>query len=265
MYYKFFRMPQYKVHRVRFVDFTPKSINCAAFDNDSKLPKVAFSREDGSIEIRDPGADWVLVSIIPGQEGRTVEHLVWCDGRLFSGGMNSEIIEWNLELLKPLYQQDSYGGSVWSLKFSYSKKLLAAGCEDGSIRLFDVFRDSIMYAKCLNKQEHRILSLSWSHDDLMIVAGGFDCRMRVYDVKTGRVTMNMTTDNLKSGNTMVWSVNFLKDSTIVMGDSLGNTQFWDGITGTLLQTFKSHLADVLAVAVSHDEKMVFTTGIDSKV
>ncbi|XP_002156689.4 U3 small nucleolar RNA-associated protein 4 homolog [Hydra vulgaris] len=258
-------MSNYKVHRVRFVDYKPRSINCAAFDNDSKFPKVAFSREDGSIEIRDPACNWTLINTIPGQEGRTVEHLAWCDGRLFSGGMNSEIIEWNLELLKPLYQQDSYGGSVWSLKFSYSKKIVAVGCEDGSIRLFDVLRNGIMYNRCLNKQEHRILSLSWSHDDLLIAAGGFDSKIRVYNVKSGRVSVTMTTDNLKSNRTMVWSVNFLKDSTIITGDSLGNTQFWDGMTGTLLQSFKSHLADVLAVAIYNDEKMVFTTGIDSKI
>ena len=258
-------MSQYKVHRVRFVEFMPRAINSAAFDVGSKFPKVALSREDGSIEIRNPAADWVIDRIIPGQDGRTVEHLVWCDGRLFSGGVSGEIIEWNLENLQPKYNQDSYGGAVWCLKFSYSKKYLAAGCEDGSIRLFENDNDSITYERCLHKQEHRILSLAWSHDDDVIVTGGFDCTMRMYNVKTGRITSRMTMDNLRSQNTMVWSIEIMRDMTIVIGDSLGNTQFWNGNTGTLLQSFRAHVADVLAVAVTPDEQTVFSTGVDSKV
>ena len=258
-------MCEYKVHRIRFVDFIPKAINATAFDNGSKEPKLALSREDGSIEIRNPSADWVVDRVIPGYDRRSVEHLVWCDGRLFSGSVSGDIIEWDLELLQPKYHQDSYGGPVWCLKFSYSKKVLAAGCEDGGIHLFEVFKDSIMYKGCLNKQEHRILCLAWAYDDQFIVTGGFDCTMNKCNVKTGHITSRMTTDNLKDKNTMVWSIEILKDMTIVIGDSLGNTQFWDGKTCTLFQSFKSHMADVLAVAVNQNEQVVYSTGVDSKV
>ena len=56
-----------------------------------------------------------------------------------------------------------------------------------------------------------------------------------------------------------------RDETIVSGDSFGHTQFWDGKTGTLLQDFKQHHVDVLAVVKSVDEMMVFSSGVDSKV
>lgn len=52
---------------------------------------------------------------------------------------------------------------------------------------------------------------------------------------------------------------------IITGDSLGNTQFWDGQQGTLIQSFKAHLADVLTVCVNKEENMVFSGGIDSKI
>jgi len=258
-------MCDYKVHRVRFIDYMPKPVNAAAFDHNSKQPKLALAREDGSIEIRNPAADWIIDYVIPGHRKRTVEHLVWCDGRLFSGSVSGDIIEWDLQLLQPKYHQDSYGGPVWCLKFSYSKKILAAGCEDGGIHLFDVFGDSLMYRGCLNKQEHRILCLAWTYDDQYIVTGGFDCTMNKCSFKTGHITSRMTTENLKDRNTMVWSMEILRDMTIVIGDSLGHTQFWDGESCTLLQSFKLHMADVLAIAVGSNENVVYSTGIDSKV
>lgn len=258
-------MSDYKIHRIRFVDYKPKAINATAFDHNGKDPKLALAREDGSIEIRNPKADWSVDYTIPGHEKRTVEQLVWCDGRLFSGSVSSDIIEWDLDLLQPKYHQDSYGGPVWCLRFSYSKKILAVGCEDGGIHLFDVFTDSLMYKGCLNKQEHRILCLAWTHDDEYIITGGFNCMMNKCSVKSGHIISRMTTNNLKSGNTMVWSMEILKDMTIVIGDSLGNTQFWDGEICTMLQTFKSHMADVLSVVVSSNEEIVYSTGIDSKV
>lgn len=256
-------MTDYKVHRIQFVEFLPKAINSAAVSE--KLARVALSREDGSIEIRDPTNDWIIDRVIPGQEGRTVEHVVWLNQRLFTGGLNGEIIEWDLERLQPLYTQDSYGGPVWCLKFSFSGKYLAAGCEDGSIRVFEVGDSSISYERSLHKQEHRILSLAWSYDNNFIVSGGFDCTLRMYSVKTGAIISRMTSDNLKEGNTMIWSVEILKDMTIVAGDSLGNTQFWDGNSGTLLQSYHSHQADVLAVVVCNQEQTVYSTGVDSKV
>merc|ERR1712168_104780 len=75
----------------------------------------------------------------------------------------------------------------------------------------------------------------------------------------------MATENLKEGNTMIWSLEVLRDMTIVIGNSIGHTQFWDGNMCTLLQSFKSHLADVLAVAVDDAGQSVYSTGIDSAV
>ena len=60
---------------------------------------------------------------------------------------------------------------MWCLKFNYAKKILATGCEDGGIHMFDVYKDSIMYRGCLNKQQSRILCLAWTHDDEYIFTG----------------------------------------------------------------------------------------------
>lgn len=258
-------MSQYKIHRVRFIEYLPKSINSAIYDSGSDKGKIALSREDGSIEIRNPNSDFLIDFVIPGQDGRSVEHLAWCKGRLFSGGLSGDIIEWNLQKLIPKYHQDSYGGPVWCIQFSHSFNQLAAGCEDGSVRLFQVTEEGLNYERVLNIQEGRILSLSWDYTDNIIVTGGFDSSMRLYNVLNGMIYSRMSADVNKGSKTMVWSVEILRDKTIVMGDSLGNTQFWDGDTSTMIKSYKSHLADVLSVAVTDDQTKVYSTGVDSKV
>ena len=49
------------------------------------------------------------------------------------------------------------------------------------------------------------------------------------------------------------------------GDSSGHVTFVDGRHGTLVQSFGSHQADVLALAVSADQSNVFASGVDHKV
>ncbi len=48
-------------------------------------------------------------------------------------------------------------------------------------------------------------------------------------------------------------------------DSLGRTQFWDTAFGTLMQGYRQHEADVLAVVVDPTLHIVYAAGIDNKV
>ena len=73
--------------------------------------------------------------------------------------------------LQPKILVDSFGGPVWSLCASPSADVLAAGCEDGTIRLFTVGADSIAYLKTLEKQEGRVLSVDWQQDGVLLCSG----------------------------------------------------------------------------------------------
>ncbi len=52
---------------------------------------------------------------------------------------------------------------------------------------------------------------------------------------------------------------------MVSGDSLGSVKFWDGQTCTLVQSFQSHTADILTLAVNQDGDTIFASGIDHKI
>lgn len=81
-------------------------------------------------------------------------------------------------------------------------------------------------------------------------------------------SLRMTVENrgLREA-TKVWALEALTDGTVISGDSLGHIQIWDGMSGTMTQSFdhNENGADVLCLAVSGDENKIFASGIDSSV
>ncbi|KAI8088913.1 quinon protein alcohol dehydrogenase-like superfamily [Halteromyces radiatus] len=282
-----------EVHRCRFVEYQPATINTMDFTPASvKHTQLAVGRANGDIELWDPRWNYRLEKVIPGGHGQSVESLVWAHQsilvstdtyddpkemedalkqqlaqppRLFSSSLNPYIVEWDPVTLTAKKTVDSNGGSVWCLAVNSNGTRLAAGCEDGCIRLFDISDDQLEYIRSFESQKGRILSISWGPDDSYIVTGGSDSSVRKWNVQHGRTTHRMTVDKKNKEATMVWSVVATKHNTIISGDSLGHLMFWDSELGTMKQSIKAHAADILSVVVSRDGNMVFSSGVDRKL
>jgi U3 small nucleolar RNA-associated protein 4 len=79
-------------------------------------------------------------------------------------------------------------------------------------------------------------------------------------------TLRITVENRgRSVPTKIWALKALNDHTVISGDSLGHVQFWDGILGTLIQSFEHSKTDVLDLAVSQDQTKVMACGIDPTI
>lgn len=146
---------------------------------------------------------------------------------------------------------------------SPSRKQIILGCEDGSLRLFDITDNyaSPVYKKALNRHDGRVLSVAWN--GTLLVSGGSDGLIRMWDVATGRNTERITVERLGGQPTLIWALQLLSDGTIVSGDSLGHVQFWNSRFATLIQTFSHHKADVLCLASS--DQAVYASGVDNTV
>uniref|UniRef100_A0A2K6GM03 UTP4 small subunit processome component n=1 Tax=Propithecus coquereli TaxID=379532 RepID=A0A2K6GM03_PROCO len=248
-------MGEFKVHRVRFFNYVPSGIRCVAYNNQSN--RLAVSRTDGTVEIYNLSANYFQEKFFPGHESRATEALCWAAGqRLFSAGLNGEIIEYDLQALNIKYAVDAFGGPIWSMTASPSGSQLLVGCEDGSVKLFQITPDKIQFERNFDRQKSRILSLSWHPSGTHIAAGSIDY-INVFDVKSGSTIRKMIVDRQCMGvskrKCIVWGVAFLSDGTIISADSSGKVQFWDSATGTLV---KSHLianADVHSIAVADQE------------
>ncbi|XP_035137708.1 U3 small nucleolar RNA-associated protein 4 homolog isoform X3 [Callithrix jacchus] len=163
----------------------------------------------------------------PGHESRATEALCWAEGqRLFSAGLNGEIIEYDLQALNIKYAMDAFGGPIWSMAASPSGSQLLVGCEDGSVKLFQITPDKIQFERNFDRQKSST----------------------VHKMIVDRQYMGVS-----KRKCIVWGVAFLSDGTVISVDSAGKVQFWDSATGTLV---KSHLianADVQSIAVANQE------------
>ncbi|KAF0040856.1 hypothetical protein F2P81_006754 [Scophthalmus maximus] len=235
----------------------PSAIRAMAFN--PRTERLAVARADGAVEIFNFADNYFQEKVIPGRDGGTVEALCWVGPRLFGAGLNGAITEYDLENLRPRYSVEAYGGPIWTVSGDSAGTMLAVGCEDGTVKMFEILDETIRFQRNLERQKGRIISLSWQPSGALIAAGMIDM-IRIFNAETGRATHRLLVERgagaSKSREVVVWSVVFLSDHTIVSGDSAGKVQFWDGHTGTLVRTHLVTKWDVLALAVSQDESSV---------
>ncbi|NWQ84018.1 UTP4 protein, partial [Columbina picui] len=153
---------------------------------------------------------------------------------------------------------DGGGGPIWSMAANGSGTRLAIGCEDGSVKLFQVVPGGIQFERNLDRRKGRILCLSWHPSDSHIAAGSIDI-LRVLDVSSGqtvqRIMVNYHVQKVQR-ECVVWSVIFLASSTIVTSDSFGRVQFWDWQRGTLVESHTVSTSSALSLAVSEKEDSI---------
>ena len=132
------------LHRARFVDWHPTAVTALAATTDGTA--VAVARESGAIELWSTEhwqclkvRDMLLLLLnvhvapvllkhansdlqrIPGKEQAAISSLAWTfdttsmSWRLFSGGLDGLLTEWDLVTLRAISVTDSFGGAVWSM------------------------------------------------------------------------------------------------------------------------------------------------------
>ncbi|XP_055355914.1 U3 small nucleolar RNA-associated protein 4 homolog [Paramacrobiotus metropolitanus] len=277
------------VHEVRFFDPKPKAVHYLAYepksrrlaavrcnnDLDDQLSSTDGNRHDRSLpssyfieiwNLRDGPCLELQINL--GSEWRqSVEAVCWRSSRnLFVSGIHGHVILVCVESGRILKTVAAVSGAVWSLAMNHTATLLAAGTEDGYISLFDV-KDSgsFEYLRALDPKGSRVLALSWHPDassELLAASGrGKIC---VWDTKKGVVRQEMRPNKRGKEETIVSSVLFLKDGTLVSGDSTGATVFWDIATGTSLMNFTGHRSGVLSLTslILPDQIMVYASGMD---
>lgn len=247
-----------RVHRVRFYNVEPKAIHCMAYARECR--KLALSRADSSVEVWNLRNTAFLERVLPGRG--SVESLAWCGDRLFSTGLNARVVEHDLKTLTIKHSANVTAGPAWCLGVNRQKTCLAVGTEDGYINIFSIEHDNMMYEKILDKQEGRILCLSWDSSGDFIATGSVDA-VRIWNVHTGHALHKMTTgrDQAKK-ETIVWCIAITDDFTVISGDSRGKISFWNGHTGMNTETYQSHQADILCLALSDDQSTVYCSGVD---
>ncbi|XP_054734884.1 U3 small nucleolar RNA-associated protein 4 homolog [Anastrepha obliqua] len=249
-----------KTHNVRFYNLSPRSIQSMAYNY--LFHKLAVSRNDGSIEIWDMQYLPYLEKVIPKSPGNSVEGMAWSGERLFSAGLTGELIEWDLQLLKPRRKQFVTGNAIWCIDINTVGTELAVGTEEGYINIFQIDNDQMQYKNLFDKQEGRVLCCKFDRTGEFLVTGSLGA-IRIWDVKSGHALHKMSVARAeRKKEVIVWSLHVLSDFTIISGDSRGQVTVWDGKMAAQLESHQVLKADVLTVAINEEENMLMCSGIE---
>lgn len=251
------------------------------------------------MELVDTDGRWSIEARIAGPAtGGDVRALVWVDterGPVLVGATLGGLLftaDWGRGLRA--LERDSLGGAVWSLATPPASDktgrlagpMVAAGCEDGSVRCFAVGEESLELMRSVGPLGDRITSLAFTPNQLGVgplFAGTADGTIHRLDLAAGRNTARMTLARRGTAtgsgtaagagrrgrpsveSVVVWALVVLEDGTVVSADSDGFVQFWDGHLCAHTSRVETHTADVLCLAASSDHRSIFASGIDHKV
>ncbi|XP_052896026.1 U3 small nucleolar RNA-associated protein 4 homolog [Anopheles moucheti] len=253
-----------QLHNVQFYNLLPRAIVCSSFGQLQK--KLAFARDDGSIEIWNMANAQFLEKTIPGGEGISVEGLAWAGKRLFSVSLAGTLIEWDLGKV-PYAKQTMLvtGNAAWCVDVSKDERLLAVGTEGGYINMYRLDNDEITYERILDKQEGRIVCCNFDYTGNFLVTGSADA-VRVWDVRNGHAVHKMTTGRSnRKQETTVWAVLVLKDFTIVSVDSRGKLVVYDGQLGTVLEQHTVSTGDLFCLTQNEESNEIFVAGVEPTI
>ncbi|KAH9284140.1 U3 small nucleolar RNA-associated protein 4 [Echinococcus granulosus] len=242
-----------------FCDYIPRPFTSLA---QNKKGLIAASRLDGSIDVYDENDHFYLLHHIPPWILTSIYALCWSNMRLFATGGEGRVFELNTTSIQPTANLLLPGGLPARSLVSHDE-MLVSGNDGGYINLIEITDGSLELKSCLAKLEGKILSLAVDKKSGYIVAAG-DSKgnVHLFDLRNSTtLSVYSIGDEHCADPPIVWSLLFV-GNTLFSGDSRGNVCVWDVELGALVSSFRSHAADVLALAVSENNQSIFAAGAD---
>ena len=265
-----------KIHRCRFVDYVPSAINCACFVTDKPSTGgvgclawkelLVVGRENGDVEVFD-AADQMnfdtklcTPSSVQGIACPSVDLIV-------TAHLDGYLRLWNRQTKALIHQTESLGGSIWCIDQNLQEpNLIACGCDDGSVRIFDVSQSGFSYIRSCDIQEGKILGLKWNANGTKIAACSSTGFLNIFTSQTGVNIKRICVSNTRIDNVILWSLAWIDETDgVACGDSTGHVSIWSTSTGTLIQKLATHKADVLAIAFDSVSNSIYASGVDSSI
>lgn len=185
-----------------------------------------------------------------------LEALAWAGDRLFSVDLNGRLIEWNVRTLRTVQKQQPTGNALWCLDVNAANTQLAVGSEEGHINILNLENGELAYKSLFNKHQGRVLCCKFDLSGERLVTGSTGV-VRIWDVAKGNILHTMT---LQDRNAHVHSLLWLRDNTIIAGDSFGYVTMWNGDNATQLETSKILDSHVLALAINEEQNRLVCSG-----
>ncbi|MFN4258255.1 MAG: WD40 repeat domain-containing protein [Gemmataceae bacterium] len=156
-------------------------------------------------------------------------------------------------------QLPGYHGKVYSIAFSPDNQTLAAGGEDGNVRLWNI--DNSRLKTVLTGHEGGVLAVAFSPDGELLATGSEDRTWRLWGVQQGA-----DLGTLWGHEDEVVSLAFSPDGTLLASGSEDQTiRLWDTVTGQETCSLRGHQGRVESLAFSPDGRTLASGSWDWSV
>jgi RNA polymerase sigma factor (sigma-70 family) len=203
------------------------------------------------------GLCWRLQNTVPA-EGTLAAALTRDESLLALGSRmpDSSVRLWDLATNQERCRLIGHKGSVHSVIFSTSGKLLATGSQDRTVKLWDVERQGEI--RTLKGHTLGITCLALTIGSDKLASGGLDRSIRIWDTTSGeeRVILDAHSDVIRC-------VAFSPDGKLlVSGGADGRIAYWDPRTGGELCRWHAHLGGVTYLSFAANGERVVSSGRD---
>jgi serine/threonine-protein kinase len=149
-----------------------------------------------------------------------------------------------------------------SVAWSPNGELLAAAGDDGAIRLWRTIHGGA--PRLLQAHTRRVFSLAFSRDSRMLVSGGVDARVRVWDC--GKAKQLYSFEGVQGHQHQVRSVAWSPvGALIASGSEDRKVKLWDVGQGSLLDNLEGGSEAVVSLAFAPDGQVFASASFDGQV
>ncbi len=183
---------------------------------------------------------------------------VTADGRtIVSGGPEGTLGRWDATdgVEK---EAINAGAAIWWLALSPQGDEIAAGCDDGRVRLYAL--ESGAPRLVLGDHKGGVYSVAYSGDGSLVATAGADSVAKLWDAKTGELRHSLPHFGA------VQTVAFSADSRLLAaGGADAAIKIWDARTGAFVRKLAAHDEPVWCVAFAPGGKQLASAGADRRV